>query len=314
MRSRRCDLRTAPSSLSTKSHLCEPHPFGDDHAGNADDGDGDGELEAGDVGNMASASTSTWRPSRSRGIDERLPAGHRGYIAAWGQIQSALDNLQALRHLLATLGATPYAPWTLLRAVFEGGFWGVWLLEPADTLERRRRGLRLELRNHKQWNSFLAAYDAVGPAGITDAGRDNEAVYRAEASELGLSWRQATRRINLVDELRELTMVQDLPQPLRGPLEGVWRALSGLQHGDPYARLSTGDHADLAPITGGLMTTTSINDEAYNEHAWASTWMLLEAMRLYVERSGPAGVPRPWPGASPGARAQGHRHRQSSSA
>src|SRR5689334_1447116 len=77
----------------------------------------------------------------ARKFDEAQPAGHRAYMLASGHILTGLEHIDALRSLITSFGATPRAPWTLLRAVFEAGFWSTWLMEPDDGLTRRQRGL-----------------------------------------------------------------------------------------------------------------------------------------------------------------------------
>lgn len=90
----------------------------------------------------------------ARKYDESQPAGHRGYILAYGHIQAGLEHIDALRGLLQHHGATPRAPWTLMRAIFEAGFWTTWLMEPVDGLVRRQRGLRLEVRGMVERTNF----------------------------------------------------------------------------------------------------------------------------------------------------------------
>lgn len=95
-------------------------------------------------------------------IDERQTAGRRVYMGAQRCLSSAWDNHDALLALLRHHGATQFAPWNLLRPTFEASFYALWLLDPDDSLERRRRGLRFEWLDeleHRTYYSDLAAIE-----------------------------------------------------------------------------------------------------------------------------------------------------------
>src|SRR4051794_29523358 len=74
----------------------------------------------------------------ARLIDEGQVAGPRTYITASRLLQVAFDNHLALIGLLQHHGATHWAPWNLMRPVFEAAFYVVWILDPAESVERRR--------------------------------------------------------------------------------------------------------------------------------------------------------------------------------
>jgi len=222
-----------------------------------------------------------------RMIDEPQPAGHRPWIGAGAQLASGWEHGEALWALITgDFGLTPRAPWSLLRSVFEAGFWTQWLLEPEDSLVRRRRGLRLEVLNHKQKHAWLGSY-SLDPEQEALVAADEKRVgdiYRAEASALGLTWAQASHTVVVVDELKKLRSVRSAG-PLGGVFVATWRSLSGFQHGYPYALIAHGDLGIEVPIPGGKNVSISINDDAFVGSLMASYGMMSDAAQLYVRRS-----------------------------
>jgi hypothetical protein len=59
----------------------------------------------------------------ARAFDESQPAGHRAYMEAKRYLSVAEDNHEALLALLEQRGATLWAPWSLLRPIFEASFY-----------------------------------------------------------------------------------------------------------------------------------------------------------------------------------------------
>jgi hypothetical protein len=224
----------------------------------------------------------------ARKFDQSHNGGHRGYILASGHIQSGLEHIEAMRSLLEHHGATPRAPWTLLRAVFESGFWATWLMEPTDGLVRRRRGLQLEVRGMVErtnfYDDFLRA-DPTERARVAAGHANHEKTYRAEATALGLEWGQAKNRIVLLDELKKLWLVRNLETELQGPTLAIWRSLSGMQHGYTYALLLHSDTDSEQPILGGQLARLTIKDSAFQALASSANLMLIEGMNLYLRRS-----------------------------
>src|SRR3954463_15557353 len=55
-------------------------------------------------------------------FDESQPTGHRAYMEATRYLSVAEDNHEALLALLEHRGATLWAPWSLLRPIFEASF------------------------------------------------------------------------------------------------------------------------------------------------------------------------------------------------
>jgi hypothetical protein len=84
-------------------------------------------------------------PSSSLAKDDAILAPHRLSDAARSSLNIAVDNVHALRNLVAeTHLVHPWAPFTLLRASLENAATAVWLLSPRDQHQRLLRRLRLK--------------------------------------------------------------------------------------------------------------------------------------------------------------------------
>ena len=90
----------------------------------------------------------------ARQVDQSQPGGHHTYLVARQLITIAMDHHRALLTVIAR-SASPCAAWTLLRAVFESSALAAWVLDPADSLERRRRAQR---RTCLDFNSAAPAW------------------------------------------------------------------------------------------------------------------------------------------------------------
>lgn len=181
-----------------------------------------------------------------RNVDEPQVGGHRVYAAAERYITIADENHDALVSLLEHHGATPTAPWNLLRPTFEASFYARWLLRPEDSIGRRRRGIQLEWLDDEAARRFgnLARSNTklLEELGMPDAGvqqemdRANTRVYAGEASKVGLTYRTHDRKgrrvtpeppgVNVSNELARL---ESDPMVTLG-LQTTWSTLSGIQH------------------------------------------------------------------------------------
>lgn len=223
----------------------------------------------------------------ARKLDEAQPAGTRVYIGAYAQILGGFEHSHALQTLLLNDGAGPRVPWTLLRSIFEAGFWGTWLLEPGEGVERRRRGLRLEIRDMKQRDLFHESLSLADPkvrSTLAASGARSAKTYREEAQKLDMAWPRACQPINVVDEIPKLQQVRGLDTQFRGFVVAIWRLLSGMQHGYAYAILTNSDVTGRVEIPGGQQVTVSVNDNALHAAAVTSYSLLITAGQLYLER------------------------------
>lgn len=228
----------------------------------------------------------------ARRFDLAQPAGHRVYIGAHRLMECAMDNHRALVGLLSAHGATPWAPWNLLRPSLEAAVLAAWVLEPSDGLTRRRRGLHLELIDNRErvthWSELeklpgsrgreIARYAAEAQARVIP-------VYRAEAEQLGVEFNKAASAgVNIRDAIGQLSIFRSNPD-FAVLARATWRSLSGFQHGHGYALMAGSDMTVVAPIQGGQVAHMVVNDERFATSARVVTHVMIEAMRLWIRRS-----------------------------
>ena len=223
----------------------------------------------------------------ARFVDENQVAGTRVYFGAYAHIANAFEHHQALWALVSSdHGLTPHAPWTLMRSIFESGFWATWLLDPALSFHRRQRGLRLELvdrAEHDKWvRSLPLPEDQIKKA--TSESREPIKVYKNEAAQLHLNWKAASQRPSVVDELKKLSIYQRVGEAAPMFIAG-WRALSGLQHNMPYALQQVSDLDHRVPTIGGQTVTVSVKDDTFVFMGKLAYALLIEAAGLYIRRS-----------------------------
>jgi hypothetical protein len=234
----------------------------------------------------------------ARMIDERQVAGHRVYITAERYLGVAWDNHSALVALIrGPHGLSPSAPWNLLRPTFEAAFHAAWILDPKESLQRRRRALRVEwldeLDHRRYYDEVMRMRSVDRDADWQEASRQlaqskaaNEASYRSDAKALDLSWPPA--RVNIRDELGQLSHCAGLPDS-DVLLRSVWRTLSGHQHGRSSAMLRGSDKSDRSRVPGGFDAVLSINDDSFLTAGDVTVNMHMEAVALLLKRSQPGG-------------------------
>jgi hypothetical protein len=187
-------------------------------------------------------------------------------------------------------GATQWAPWNLMRPIFEASFYTLWILDPRDSRERRRRGLRVELNDSqekKKWVESLAAagVSAEALAPLRKRREEVTRIYRAESDELGMPW-QASRTINLVDEIPKLRSLVDAFDKQGAALfVSTWRRLSGFQHAMSYALQAGAEAGPSIKIPGGESIHFTINDEDFVSTAQQTHTMHVTALNLYKQRT-----------------------------
>lgn len=225
----------------------------------------------------------------ARKFDEAQPAGPRTYMAVQRYLSVAEDNHRALISLLTHYGAGPNAPWSLLRPMFECAFIACWILDPEEGRERRRRGLRVEARDHIEQRNHMRSYEHLPEvrelvAELLDRGKTNvESVYRREADQLGIKWDRATQRVNVVQELPKLAMFKHDDPVIPATMVATWRMLSGYEHGLGYAMMAGSDLSGRTEVPGGFQVVLTVNDNAFVT-ASKATLMLLAAALTRLER------------------------------
>lgn len=272
----------------------------------------DGILDLGDlptrwaqveqVRNEALATEKRWdrRLLCARSLDEGRTGSHRVYAAAQRYLGIADENHDALVSLLQHHGATPTAPWNLLRPSFEAAFRALWLLSPDTSEERRRRGVHLEWLDdeaaRKYHNVTLRDPDLLRRLGVPqeavnatrDNVRTNTRIYQREADELGLTYRTTDwkgrsiaptpGRVIIEEQLGKL--IPDDPVLTLG-LQTTWKTLSGITHSEGSAMLRVSDHQAEGKYNGGRQLRLTINDGAFYVAAIATTVLRVLAWGRY---------------------------------
>lgn len=280
----------------------------------------DGTLELGDlpdrwsqaalVRSHAEKSERAWdrRLLCARSLDEGRVGAHRTYAAASRYLSIADENHDALATLLEHHGATPTAPWNLLRPSFEAAFRALWLLSPPDSLERRRRGVQLEWLDdeaaRKYRNVTLQDPELLRRLGVPDdalrdshdGGRANTEVYQLEADELGLPYRTedwkgrtiapAPFPVNVEAQLGKLVPKDRL---LTLGLRTTWKTLSGITHSEGSALLRVSDQQTEGEYEGGRQVRLTINDSAFYVAAISTTLLRVLAWTRFGKCHEPDG-------------------------
>jgi hypothetical protein len=210
-------------------------------------------------------------------------------MGATRYLSVARDNHEALLALLEHRGATLWAPWSLLRPIFEASFFASWILDPDSGRDRRLRGLRCEVLDCCQQRAHRAAFKKLPEARrlIEDAERQQEqgslAVYRADAAALAEPFDRVHQRINIVEELPKLSFVRGQGD-FAAFLEGTWRLLSGFEHGLGWAILRGADRGAETKVPGGMDIVLSIKYEEFVLAAKVTYALLVNACRLFKTR------------------------------
>ena len=120
---------------------------------------------------------------------------------------------------------------------------------------------------------------------LADGGSAASEAYRREARELGVPWDRASRRINVVDELAQLSYVKADPDRILGPiLVANWRQLSGYQHGLMWAILRGSTRSLETRIPGGIIARLTVDDGSINSALQTAGLMLIWAVDTYLRR------------------------------
>lgn len=217
-------------------------------------------------------------------FDQEHPSGRRAHIAAHRHLGVAMENHDALMSVLQHHGATPTAPWSLLRPVFESAFIACWVLDPNDAPTRRKRGLHREVLDHMEQNRYLRTFEKLPE--VADAVRETiserrdgaEKTYRAEAHDLHVSYDEMKKKVNVVDELPRLRFLAQQEPLLRQTFVAQWRLLSGYEHGLSWAMLVGSDKSTKQRIPGGHEVMLTMNDAVFVTACKTAAWLLLEAM------------------------------------
>lgn len=227
-----------------------------------------------------------------RARDEAQPAGHRTYIAARRGIAVCHESAMNLWFLVEAGKVTPLAPMFLLRPIIEAAFHTTYMLEPTESLIRRRRGLAREIEDHRQQQAWarecVSVLDAETQAELTAGAAERRAKYEAEATKLGTTFerlRQDGKNVSVTDGLSKLDTLRIYEDSTRRAIIGAWRFLSGCDHGFAYPMVFGATKVHDHPIPGGFERTLTVRDETFRTLCGAAALMNLAAMDLYIDRS-----------------------------
>lgn len=224
-----------------------------------------------------------------RRFDESQVAGPRTYMTVAGLLGAAQDNQLAFERLVTTVGITSHAPWNLIRPAFEAAFHALWILDPADGHQRRRRGLQVELADHRERKNWVEAMQAAGfttpaiDAKLAARSAEVLSVYGTEAAHFRAKVGDMNRLPNLVTEIPKLRALSALDASIRYSLVATWRQLSGLQHGHTYALMVTSDKSEMVKIPGGVQLLVTANDDAFVAAGKSAAMLQLFALRRLIE-------------------------------
>ncbi|TQJ07230.1 hypothetical protein FB458_0286 [Lapillicoccus jejuensis] len=228
----------------------------------------------------------------ARRFDLAQTAGHRVYIGADRHLQCAMDNHRALVGLLNAHGATPWAPWNLLRPSLEAAVLAAWVLESNDGLTRRTRGLQLELIDNSERSKYWRELELLPGGTGREVARQMAAaqarvvpIYRAEAEDLGVSYEKLCHSNVVIRDIIGQLGYMKSDKSFAALARATWRSLSGFQHGHGYALLTGSDMTVVAPTQGGQVSHLVINDERFVTCATVVAHVMTEAMQLWVRRS-----------------------------
>lgn len=224
-----------------------------------------------------------------RASDEAQPAGPRTYIAASRAFFVGYESLRNLRLLLSTDKVTPLGPLHLVRPIFEGGFYGVYILEPNESLIRRRRGLSREIYDDRQQAAWLKEFaGSLSKEELDDAAERQgrrRAVYTNEAVALKTTYQDLNKKVTVIDELRGLETLRLHDQGLRETIAGAWRFLSACDHGLGFPTVHGTQVVSEEQISGGVRRIVVADDQTVMVMVHAASYLLRLSGDLYLARS-----------------------------
>jgi hypothetical protein len=213
-----------------------------------------------------------------RGDDERTHPYEISH-AAWHALSHAVDQLHCLRSVLRDAQMIHmYAPYSLVRPALENASAAVWMLHPANRIERITRRLRyaaVDIRNGEQAKELVGA---VGPR--SEEARLDEV--RDLAKLAGVDPDDVVRKVGywqIVNAANEVLAAGSKAVPF------TWKLCSGIAHGDLWTTISAAERVELpgAPPGMGVFQLTA-NLKILMYVTTFATHMTMLGWRLYDER------------------------------
>ena len=226
------------------------------------------------------------RPAPSMRPNRRPTYVHRGSFVL-GSCPPEPRGVQATYS--GTVRGAAWPHWNLLRPVLEASFWTVWILEPEDGRERRRRGLRAEIDDAREQEKWLNEIrPIVGEEGVAQALAnisESNQTFRREAEQLGMTWGRAREPVLVTRELGRLQAFKDWEEDMGPFFAGVWRRLSGAQHGKIWSLLLGSEKSLIAEIPGGSVVHVTTRDEDFITQVKTVGLLYLTALQLWINRN-----------------------------
>ena len=237
-------------------------------------------------------------PGSDAAIDAELPLGRLAWNGAADGASVAVDHLGTWGSLWAPCEGHRtihvHSHFTLLRAAAEGAVQTRWLLDPAiDATKRRRRAIRLQCADHLERHLF------------EDAGRKDNIPRDPALGGRSALYRLAELRrgARLIGEgMHRPTdttgMFRDYARfgARRHAGEALYRLLSALAHGKPWARVPASEHLALHQQPSGYQRMLA---EAHMPTAaWTTEIVVRLTERALTDlerygRAGAGGLPTP---------------------
>jgi hypothetical protein len=190
--------------------------------------------------------------------DARKSSQHQVGHAAWNGITHAVDQLHALKTLIAGARVVhTYAPYSLLRSATENAATAVWLLAPAQRTERLTRCLRLA--RHEAWESSEVA-KLLPPKVIQGKRSAKERIdeIRDLAATLGLNVDTICSKVYYEGVVKQAGEATNLGADLSALL---WRLGSGFDHGRYWASFGflpyKATASDVSDVLNVRLSTTA---------------------------------------------------------
>ncbi|MGH3648782.1 MAG: hypothetical protein ACRDTM_16605, partial [Micromonosporaceae bacterium] len=198
--------------------------------------------------------------------DDRYTDPYQLSHAAWNSLSHAVDHLHCLRSLIADARIVHmYAPYTVLRAALENAATAVWLLAPRTRTPRILRRLQLAALDCRNSNSIQTVMGHTPRRTLQDRLAD----LRTLAAARGLDPREATTWSGWGEILKAAGDRTDVGATLAVV---IWKACSGIAHGDFWATISVSERAEI----GG-------NARVTHQRIEANTSTLHYATRITVD-------------------------------
>jgi hypothetical protein len=225
---------------------------------------------------------SNWAPQRGSTLaaDNARTDPYQLSHSAKRAITGAVSHLDGLRVMVLGpqgkdhdgLYLPTHAAMTLLRATMENAATAIWLLAPPDSDERAVHAFQLgaaEVRNSEAARKLTRS---VGPR-TKDERLDR---IRGLARALGLDPKAATGRTDYADIMRAGAAYLGVNGDAA---EAMWRACSGLAHGDPWPLINVLDNTEVARTATGVTKEITANTKILAFAAGMSVDLIDGALR-----------------------------------